>query len=59
MASDTDKLTLALEGAFCVLAFSLVLRGEEISLIELRGIHRHWNQEMQHAKPHVVVTLLG
>jgi hypothetical protein len=58
-ASDAARLNLALEGAFYVLAFTLALRGEEIPLIELRGIHRNWNYGMQHAKPHVVITLLG
>jgi hypothetical protein len=58
-ASDAARLNLALEGAFYVLAFTLALRVEEIPLIELRGIHRNWNHGMQHAKHHVVITLLG
>jgi len=36
-----DKLRYALEGAYYVLAFTLALRGEEIPLIELCGIHCH------------------
>ncbi len=28
-------------------------------MIELRGIHRQWDQGTQHAEPHVVISLLG
>jgi hypothetical protein len=58
-ARPRDKLSLALEGAFYTVAFGLALRGEEVPLIELRGIKRHWEQSMQHETPHVVISLLG
>ena len=54
-----NKLALALEGTFYTVAFALALRGEEMSMIELRGINRHWDQSMSHPTPHVVVSLLG
>jgi hypothetical protein len=58
-ARPRDKLTLALEGTFHTVAFALALRGEEMSLIELRGIRRHWEQSINHSTPHVVISLLG
>jgi hypothetical protein len=54
-----DKLRYALEGAYYVLAFILALRGEEIPLIELCGIHHHLRMGMGHAKSHVKISLLG
>jgi len=56
---EEEKLAFALEGTYYVLAFSLALKGEELPLIELRGIHKHWNQSVSHPKSHVVVALLG
>jgi hypothetical protein len=58
-ARPRDKLMLALEGAFYTIAFALALRGEEMSLIELRGVRRHWDQAINHPTPHVVISLLG
>jgi hypothetical protein len=58
-AEGDEKLPLALEGCFYVIAYTLALWGEEIPLIEIRGIHKHWKQATTHKKPHVVVTLLG
>jgi hypothetical protein len=58
-ATRLEMLDLALEGAFYLLGFTLALRGEEIPLTELRGIHSHLNQGLTHEKPHVVITLLG
>ncbi len=37
--SDAKHLHIALEGCLYVMAFTLALRGEEVPLIELRGIH--------------------
>jgi hypothetical protein len=53
------QLELALEGAFYLIAFILALRGEEVPMVEIRGLAKHWEQSAQHAKPHVVITLLG
>jgi hypothetical protein len=58
-ASEAGKLKFALEGAFYLLAFVIALRGEEVPLIEMRGLRSHWVQATQHEKPHVKVTLLG
>jgi hypothetical protein len=57
-ARPRDKLVLALEGAFYTIAFTLALRGEEMSLIELRGVKRHWDQVISHpVTPHIVISL--
>ncbi len=56
---DRNKLDLALEGAYYLIAYTLALRGEEVPLVEIRGITKHWEQSTQHVKPHVVITLLG
>jgi len=54
------SLSLALEGAFYVIAFRLALRGEEVEMVEMRGIRRHWDQAMAHEElPHIVIALLG
>jgi hypothetical protein len=50
---------MRLEGAFYIVAFMLALRGEEVSLIESRGIRKYWEQEVNHPKPQVFITLLG
>ncbi len=52
-------LDLALEGAYYVLGFTLVLHREELPLAELRFITTYWTQSLQHKKPHIVITLLG
>jgi hypothetical protein len=56
---ERKKLDSALEGMFYILGFTLVLRGEEMPLMELQGIIKHWDQGQQHSKPHVVITLSG
>jgi hypothetical protein len=53
------KLVLALEGAFYTIAYTLALRGEEVPLVELRGIRKCWDQALAHEQPHVVIALLG
>jgi hypothetical protein len=58
-AEGDERLHLALEGCFYIIGCTLALRGEEISLVELGGMHKHWRQATTHRKPHVVVTLLG
>ncbi len=40
-ARASKHLTLALEGAFYLLAFTLALRGEEVPLVELCGMITH------------------
>ena len=45
---------------FSILAFCCGLRGEEVPLVHLDGILRHWDEAMNHpTHPHVVVALLG
>jgi len=58
-APQGAKLMIALEGAFYSIAYALALRGEEVSLVELRGIRRCWRQGLDHETPHVVIALLG
>ncbi len=57
--TSRNKLQVALEGAFYVIAFTLGLRGEEVPLIEIRGIRSHWEKGLDHPTPHVVIALLG
>jgi hypothetical protein len=58
--SELPSLELALEGAFYTIAFGLALRGEEVEMVEMRGIRRHWDQAISHEEhPHVVIALLG
>ncbi len=58
-AEGGERLHLALEGCFYIIGYTLALQGEEIPLVELRRMHKHWRQATTHRKPHVVVTLLG
>jgi hypothetical protein len=58
-ATGVDLFNVAMEGAFYLIAFTLALRGEEIPMVELRGVHSHLTQDLLHQKPHVVITLLG
>ncbi len=58
-ASLTRRLPLALEGTFYTLAYTLALRGEEVPLVEIGGIIKHWDMGLNHETPHVVITLLG
>ncbi len=41
------------------MVFTLALHGEEVPLIELQGIQKHWNQSVNHTTPHIVISLLG
>ena len=52
-----DKIKFALEGAFYTIAYTL--RGEEVPLVEMRGIRRCWAQATTHEDPHIVIALLG
>jgi hypothetical protein len=54
-----DKIKFALEGAFYTIAYTLALRGEEVLLVEMRGIRRCWAQATTHEDPHIVIALLG
>jgi hypothetical protein len=55
-----SSLEVALEGAFYTIAFGLALRGEEVEMVELWGIWKHWDRAMAHEEtPHVVIALLG
>ncbi len=58
-APQHNKLKAALEGAFYLIAYCLALRGEEVPLVELAGIRKHWAQARAHNKPHIVIALLG
>jgi hypothetical protein len=51
-----DKIKFALEGAFYTIAYTL--RGEEVPLVEMRGIRRCWAQATTHEDPHIVIALL-
>jgi hypothetical protein len=55
----SDSLALAMEGAFYVIAFCCALRGEEVPLVNLFGIKKHWEEGDTHNIKHVVIPLLG
>ncbi len=59
VCSPRKKLKLALEGAFYLIPFTLALRGEEVPLVDLKGLRSHWEQGANYKTPHVVITLLG
>jgi hypothetical protein len=54
-----NRLSLAQEGAFYVIAFSCALRGEEVPLADLTGTARHWEKSLTNNPPHIVIALLG
>jgi hypothetical protein len=58
-ATPSKKHSLSLEGAFYILMYTVALRGEEIPLIELAGITKHWDMGLNHEIPHIVVALIG
>ncbi len=55
----SQQLDLALEGAYYVLGLTLALRGEELTLVEMRGVRKYWEEATQHKTPHIVITLMG
>ncbi len=55
----SDKLQLAKEGAFYLIAYCCALRGEEIPMSDLFEIRKHWTESGRHEQPHVVVVILG
>jgi len=53
-------LEVALEGAFYTIAFCVALRGEEVEMVKMRGIRKHWDQAMAHEElPNIAKALLG
>lgn len=58
-APPEQRLDIALEASFYLIAYTLALRGEEVPLTEMKGIHRHWNQGLSHSTPHITIALLG
>lgn len=59
VAPAQEKLPIALEGAFYLIAYTLALRGEEVPMVCLHGIKEHWEQGHSHPTPHVIIPLLG
>jgi len=58
-AAPHQKLEFALEGALYVISFTLALRGEEVPLVEMKGIRKHLEAGKNHEDPHVIIALLG
>ena len=52
-------MEIVAEGAFYVIAFSCALRGEELPLVDLHGILKHWEQSTSSEPPHIVIAILG
>jgi len=55
----TNKMKLAREGAFYLIMYCCVLRGEEVHMTNLTGIRKHWEAGAEHDHKHVVIALLG
>ncbi len=53
------RLEIAAEGAFYVIAFCCALCGEELPLVDLYGISKHWSHSTTCDPPHIVVAILG
>lgn len=54
-----DWFSLAMEGAFYLIAFCCALHGEEVPLTDLYGVSAHWEAGQTNPTKHVVVALLG
>jgi len=54
-----QRMEIAAEGAFYVISFSCALRGEELPLVDLHGILKHWEQSTSSEPPHIVIAILG
>jgi hypothetical protein len=55
----TKRFQISHEGAFYVIAFCCALRGEEVPLVDLFGVKKHWSRSTSEDPPHVIVALLG
>lgn len=51
--NTSNKMRVAMEGCFYFIAYCCTLRGEEVPMVDLYGITKHWKEG------HVVVALLG
>jgi len=54
-----NRLFIAMEAAFYLVAFCCALQGEEVPLVDLHGSFKHWEDGEIGILPHVVVPLLG
>ena len=54
-----DKRALAMEALFYLIAFCCALRGEEMQMIDLFGMFKHWDAGEAAELKHVVIPLLG
>ncbi|KAL7572644.1 hypothetical protein ACA910_010393 [Epithemia clementina (nom. ined.)] len=55
-----QRLEVALMGAMLVCGYTAVLRGEEIPLIDIGMIWKHWDKGQNYKrKPHVPLALVG
>ena len=60
LAAPANKLKYALEGSFYLIAFCAALRGEEVTMVNLTGVIKHWHDGVSDpSRPHVVIALLG
>ena len=54
-----QKMTI-FPALFVIIAFCCGLRGEEVPLVHLDGVLRHWDEALRHpTHPHIIVALLG
>jgi len=57
--TDAMRMEVALEGAFYLISYCAGLRGEEVPLTDLHGVKEHFEASGMHARPHVIVALIG
>ncbi len=58
-SNPMNRFHLAAEASFYVIAFSCILRGEEVPLVDLRGCLKHWDKSIAGSPPHITIALLG
>ncbi len=48
-----------MEASFYVIAYCCALRGEEVPLVDLFGVRRHWEEGEANPTKHVAIATLG
>ncbi len=59
LQGTVERFAIAMEGAYYAIAYCCALRGEELPLVDLAGIRKHWSTSTTSSTPHVTVALLG
>lgn len=57
--SPQNHFALSSKALFYLIAFCCALRGEEVPLTDASSMMKYWEEGGSHAKPHVIVRLIG